>query len=150
KIINALIDTGAESNYLHIKFIKNIEINKNIKHTIRVANGNLIRSLGSAKVSFELEGRIFVSDFIVCKSLTHDCILGTRFLKKEVKKINFNFNRIKLILKNDQDIKIANCNFMEVQDNSRYKNIFIENINDIGSCNIIKHQINLNQKNPIV
>ena len=85
--LNALVDTGATSNYIsesaanYLKiFNSQLQFDKNT-HQIQVANKTVLTSLGNITLDFNLNDNSFVSKFTVMEELSFDIILGLSFLK---------------------------------------------------------------------
>ncbi|ORD96395.1 POLY [Hepatospora eriocheir] len=92
---NAVLDTGASVNYVSDKICarSNLNFSGSQKLGIRLANGDIIQSLGSVKTDILIKGidhTIFKGNFRVVKDLHAEVILGLQFLMEQGIKIDLN------------------------------------------------------------
>ena len=81
-----LIDTGASRNFIREDYFKRLQDAKlmptlrNVR--IRSATGRDVQTLGRTIVQFKLGVTTYTSEFIVCRNLRRQAILGIDFLRK--------------------------------------------------------------------
>jgi len=75
-----LIDSGCDSNILPKRFAKNVKLDLSDQSFVTVANGSKVEILGSAFMTFFLNGQKLRERFLVANDID-ECILGFSFLK---------------------------------------------------------------------
>ena len=88
--VNALIDSGATSNFMSYSFLSTIQEHNNVvrmvsrkPNVVQVANKQQVKCMGTVNILLNIANKSFSVDFFVLDSLLFDVILGFNFCRKE-------------------------------------------------------------------
>ena len=116
RAVKIMIDSGASKNFLTTDFIdkNNLKIDRNMKDTIRLANGQYTDGVGTAKaLQFHIGPYSTTSDFSVTKlTKGYDAILGKPWLTSVNPHINWRTNEVR-ILRKGQTIVLKGANISD-------------------------------------
>lgn len=85
----ALIDTGANKNFLSTTTYADKALNPSHVKQVLAANGNHVKVLGKISIDVTIGSRSFTQTFHVLDQLHHNLILGFDFMKTHGAFLNF-------------------------------------------------------------
>jgi hypothetical protein len=81
KSFSAVVDTGLMVNLIRSSFVCGEKIKKSDVRLI-TEDGSELKTLGEVRLDVWIKGRNMNVDFLICKNLKIECILGMPFLKE--------------------------------------------------------------------
>jgi predicted aspartyl protease len=134
KCVDALVDTGSEANILRIDVLENDQKIECFTGKVFAANKKQLEVIAIVNnVEIEVEKRIFICSFLVVKYMPQKCILGTPFLRKNARSIEFKRNCISITWVNTIEINsVIKCEELL----GKYDELFIDCIEKVGTCKL--------------
>ncbi|KAM0685198.1 hypothetical protein COBT_003593, partial [Conglomerata obtusa] len=146
----AIIDTGADISvinaaYIPKKHLSKMQANKSLIYS---ASGTMLCILGKIEnCKIEINNKIYMTDFYVTKDFPKETILGFNFINRNIQLLTDCINKLEAT--KFKLLFIPEKNNLELQFFEKYKDLFKTEISDMNICNIGKHNIRVENKNPI-
>jgi hypothetical protein len=101
---HGLVDTGAAISCISSSLVESLHhviINPPKYLKVQGVGGNKIEVKGQITLEFEIENKVFIHDFTILPTMTHDLIIGKDFLQLQQAEISFGNNTL-----NFPDLKV--------------------------------------------
>lgn len=110
-----ILDTGANSNCINHALVKHYTLIKEDTPILFTATKQKIEILGSVFITIEINGKCYLTKFLVIKNLAADLILGNEFMIKHSVEISYSKKEIR-IENGDNIVKMNGTWFLKVKD----------------------------------
>ena len=90
--INALLDSGADTNFLSLEVAKELNLTIGERSTGHLGNNSTFELFDCPNVSFYTENKLHIEKFKISDKLAHSAVLGLPFWIKN--KISFNYDQL--------------------------------------------------------